>query len=352
MPVIFDQMRTIKVSSGSKNLSFFEGKERRHCNRLLGSHHFEISIMEPSNDVKEDEISNPLMHLLSLDLKPSIKKSKAEDSLEESMKIKRVRFSEDVNQFSYVPDEKDSNILLNHVDTGDDNNNSVMTIDLASLSEQNESGTFLEETEFENCISSSTYNVESTPVSGKSNGSYFNFSYAEAFTLPEDLLSGSSEHVYALLEASVEPECKKVSVEMKMEACDLNDVINQMEGLIVEKSQSEKNDSALSVNTIKQQSDILPVLLGNSVCEGQMDNTALSVSSIKKRSSSDDEKQSCKLNSALIKKSAFSSASELSSAVFKAWCEVKDNAKDIKTTSLNEIKVMHLFDCLQNHLEF
>ncbi|GFX77283.1 hypothetical protein TNCV_5064121 [Trichonephila clavipes] len=203
--------------------------------------------MEPSNDVKEDGVSDPLMHLLSLDLKPT-KKSKAEDSLEESMKIKRVRFSEEVNQFSYnVPDERDSNILFDHVDTGDDNNNTVMTIDLTSLADQNKSGIFLEETEFENCISSA-YNVESTLDSGKSNDSYFNFSSTDAENssnvgpISENLMGESSEHVYALLEASVEPESKKVSVEMKIGACDLNDVINRMESLFVGKIQSEKTD--------------------------------------------------------------------------------------------------------------
>ncbi|GFX77279.1 hypothetical protein TNCV_5064081 [Trichonephila clavipes] len=75
-----------------------------------------------------------------------------------------------------------------------------------------------------------------------------------------------------------------------------------------------KNDSSHSVNTIELQSDVLPILFGNSVCEEQKDDTDLSVSSIQK------------------------SASELNSAVFKAWCEVKDNAKDIKTTSLKEIE--------------
>ncbi|GFS39262.1 uncharacterized protein NPIL_399221 [Nephila pilipes] len=301
----------------------------------------QISIMDTTN---EDAVSDPLKHLLLLELKSSIKKSKAKDYQEQPRKTKRVRFSDEVNQLSYdVPDEKDPDILLESCD-GD--NNVAMTIGLSAFLDQKETYIFNEGTKLKTCASS-LHNFENSIDSDKNSEVYFDI-LNTGTEISSDVIQATGDFCnensinttdFMLLD-SCENELKDVSGELEKEAYGLNEVTNQVENLVLESTLLEKSDSISFVKTSQHCSDDIPISIGDSVAvsERQTDDTDFSSISLKKRCSSGNQKQSFKLNSALTKKSTYSSATELNLAVFKAWCEVKDNAKDIKSVPLNKIK--------------
>ncbi|GIY75085.1 uncharacterized protein CDAR_563521 [Caerostris darwini] len=299
--------------------------------------------MDPLDEIKEDIISDPLKHLLSLDWNPTAKVDVAEKNLEHPKCIKRVRFSDEVKQISY--DIADENSFYNNGKSNNDTDNFLETNSkLSVLPDENNTSIYSQEAEIDllNC-DSSFVDVENTFDSITADKEKSTSSCAEIDNLEveaiQDCTDGNVDNINFLTNS--ETELKNNYHELKTELHDLNEVTNEIRNMPLNDIPLEEiTSTSLKIHT-QEHSDCSSISNGDclEIKELKSNDAGLSNISSKERVNIElpNQKQSWKLNTVLTKISVYTSATELNSAVFKAWCDIKNKTKDVKTSDRSKI---------------
>ncbi|GBM86182.1 hypothetical protein AVEN_48193-1 [Araneus ventricosus] len=309
--------------------------------------HFKITIMDSIIEVREDVVSDPLKHLLSLDWNSSVTLTAIENNFEPTKSVKRVRFSDEVEKISYDSgDEKNLDISFSHEENSDDRNiDTEMNADLPTYSNENKTDIFNEETEFTNFESpfNDGENTVDSVVNDINDNSLINSNTEINMMLQgvEDSVNENTGQNSLLFVDNYENNQLISAVYLEEGASDLNEVTNQVENLSLENASLENITSVSLVNPVSKPSDFNIHNAENPVDELKSDTSDGSSITSKRRVKSKlyNQKQSWKLNSVLTENSCYSSACELNSAVFKAWCEVKNKTKSVETAVSNEKNV-------------
>ncbi|CAL1276347.1 unnamed protein product [Larinioides sclopetarius] len=299
--------------------------------------HFKITIMDSILEVHEDVVSDPLKHLLSLDWNPSVTVTTIENNFEPTKSVKRVRFSDEVEKISYDSgDEKNLDISFSHEENSNDKkDNTEMNVDLPAYSNENKTNIFNEETEFTNFELPFEENTVDSVVNDINDNSLINFNTEIKVILQGlgDSVNENADQNSLLLVDNYENSQLMSAVYLQEEGSDLNEVANQVENLTLENTSLENITSVSPVKFISKLSDFKMHISENPVDELKSNSSDGSSIASKRRVKNKlyNQKQSWKLNSVLTENSSYSSASELNSAVFKAWCEVKNKTKIVET---------------------
>ncbi|XP_055927932.1 microtubule-associated protein 9-like isoform X2 [Argiope bruennichi] len=300
--------------------------------------------MDSIIEVPEDVVSDPLKHLLSLDWNSSVTATAIENNFEPTKSVKRVRFSDEVEKISYDSDvEKNIDITFSHEEGSDDKNNNIEIHD--DLSDENRTDVFTESTEFTNfeLPFNDGENIVESVINDIDDNSLVNSSTEIDIITPEveDSVNKNIDQNDFLLVDNYEDNEMKSFVNLEEQANDLNEVTNQVKNLSLENASLENRTSLSLVMPVSEPSDLNMHNIENSKDEMKSITSDDSSISLNRRVKSKlyNRKQSWKLNSVLTENSCYSSASELNSAVFKAWCEVKNKTKSVETAVSNEKNV-------------